>query len=113
TWEELTHWWGPVAGTAVHLWFLPFIFFWGVIASWLTPRLNRLPLLAATVGGALSCIGIYWFCYRWLHFSLSRYWLWDYHLHRLDRWIVEVPPFMAATWGAILFYRWSRPTQEF
>lgn len=113
TWEGLTRWWGPVAGTAIHLWFLPFIFFWGVIAAWLTPRLNRLPFVVVSVGGAIACIGIYWFCYRWLHFALSRYWLWDYHLHRLDRWIVEVPPFFAATWGTILFHRARRPTQEF
>ncbi len=113
TWEGLSRWWGPVAGTAVHLWFLPFIFFWGVLAAWATPRLNRLPLPAVTIGGAVVCALLYVFCYRWLHFALSRYWLWDYHLHRLDRWIVEVPPFVTATWGAILFYRWSKPAQDY
>ena len=28
--ESLTRWWGPTAGTALHLWFLPFIFVWGL-----------------------------------------------------------------------------------
>lgn len=110
---ELTRWWGPVAGTAVHLWFLPFVFFWGVLAAWVTPRIKRLPISWLASGGLLISIALYWICYGWLFFAVSRYWLWQFHLHRLDRWIDEVPPFVAATWGAILFHRAGRRTQDF
>lgn len=111
--EGLTRWWGPVAGTAVHLWFLPFIFFWGVLAAWLTPRASRLPISWLAVGGLFVSIFVYWVCYRWLFFAVNRYWLWNYHLHRLDRWIDEVPPFVTATWGALLFHRSSLRVQDF
>lgn len=111
--EDLTRWWGPVAGTAIHLWFLPFVFFWGALAAWVTPRINKLPLFWLTAGGLLISIGVYWLCYKWLFFAVNRFWLWDYHLHRLDRWIDEAPPFVAATWGALLYHRSSRQTQDF
>src|SRR5690606_4798327 len=35
-WQEMTIWWGPFAGTARHLWFLPFAAFAGVFASFAT-----------------------------------------------------------------------------
>lgn len=110
--EDLTRWWGPVAGTAVHLWFLPFIFFWGLLAAYLTPVLRRIPLRTFALGGFVVSIAVYWLCYRWLFFAVSREWLWKYHLHRLDRWIDEIPPFVAATWGALVFQRSRRRTQE-
>jgi fucose 4-O-acetylase-like acetyltransferase len=113
SWEGLTRWWGPVAGTAVHLWFLPFVFFWGVLATLWVPRLLKLPQWLLLVGGAITSTALYWFCYRWLHFAVSRPWLWEYHLHRLDRWIVEIPPFVTATLGATFFFRLSTQSREF
>jgi surface polysaccharide O-acyltransferase-like enzyme len=111
--EDLTRWWGPVAGTAVHLWFLPFVFFWGLLAAYSTPSLHRIPLRKFAIGGFLVSVAVYWFCYRWLFFALSREWLWKYHLHRLDRWVDEIPPFVTATWGALVFHRSRRRTQQF
>lgn len=105
TWRGLIQWWGPLAGTAVHLWFLPFVFFWGTLAALVTPALLRVRRTALLIGGLVLTAALYRFCYNWLHFSLDRHWLWDYHLHRLDRWIYEVPPFVAATLGAIYFHK--------
>jgi hypothetical protein len=113
TWEDLSRWWGPVAGTAVHLWFLPFVFFWGQLAAWAAPRLNKVKLPVLILGGALGCVALYLFCYRWLFFVLDRYWLWKYHLHRLDRWVDEVPPFVTAAWGALVFYRLGHRAKQF
>jgi peptidoglycan/LPS O-acetylase OafA/YrhL len=112
SWSGLTQWWGPVAGTAVHLWFLPFIFFWGLVAFLLTPRLRVLSATTLLFWGALVSIGLYWFCYRRLHFAVSRPLLWKYHLHRLDRWIVEIPPFFAAFFGALVFHRLSEARRK-
>lgn len=107
TWKGLSFWWGPVAGTAVHLWFLPFVFVWGFIASRIVPHvLGYSTRTILVIGGAISAL-TYWYCYTRLFFSLDRPWLWSWHLHRLDRWIVEVPPFVTAVVGCLAYYRLS------
>lgn len=105
TWEELTFWWGPVAGTAVHLWFLPFVFFWSLLASLITPLLLRRSALSILTFGGLIAALSYWYCYAHLFLTVDRPWLWSMHLHRLDRWIVEIPPFIAAVVGSLAYYR--------
>lgn len=105
SWESITFWWGPVAGTALHLWFLPFIFFWGAVGTWLTPRLFRVPKVWLFAAGPVLCLALYWLAYRHIFFAVDRYWLWEYHLHRLDRWIDEVPVFVAAVIGGVTFFR--------
>lgn len=105
SWSALTFWWGPVAGTAVHLWFLPFVFFWGVLSARAVPRLLELPRPVLYIGGLVLAVAVYAFCFRWLHFAVSRPWLWKFHLHRLDRWIVEIPLFVSATLFVVGYYR--------
>ena len=105
TWEGLTFWWGPAAGTAVHLWFLPFVFFWSLLASRLVPLLLKRSALTIFIFGTAIAVLVYWYCYTSLFFSVDRPWLWSWHLHRLDRWIVEVPPFVTAVVGALAYYR--------
>ncbi len=105
TWAGLTQWWGPVAGTAVHLWFLPFAFVWGLFAVWFVPYLKRFSRNQILWGGSILSALLYYYCYRRLFFQLDRPWLWSWHLHRLDRWIVEVPLFITALFGSVYFYR--------
>ena len=92
----LIHWWGPLAGTAVHLWCLPFVFFWSVLTIGVAPFLFKLKPPHLLIIGSLASALIYWFCYRWLFFAVDRPTLWSLHLHRLDRWIVEIPLFVTA-----------------
>ena len=54
SWVGLSRWWGPVAGTAIHLWFLPFVFVWGLLATRVVPPLSRLERFRALVGGAAA-----------------------------------------------------------
>ncbi len=110
--RSLTMWWGPAAGTALHLWFLPFIYVWGLFGVWLVPKLMKtrtglLLLLSPLVVG-----GIYWVCFQKIFFAVSRPWLWSWHLHRLDRWIVEVPLYVSAIWVGSAFYHLSSTSRE-
>jgi len=104
-WVAISKWWGPLAGTAVHLWFLPFIFLWGLLGSLLARILLKRDPKTLTVVLVLLPPLIYWWCYRHLFLDLSRPWLWKWHLHRLDRWIVEVPPYLTALLAAVLVFR--------
>jgi len=103
--QELALWWGPFAGTALHLWFLPFIFVWGLWGSWTVPRLMKLPLPVLWMGGILASGLVYWFCYRIVFFAVDRPWLWSWHLHRLDRWIDETPFYISAIFLGTAFMR--------
>jgi fucose 4-O-acetylase-like acetyltransferase len=106
--EGLTTWWGPFAGCARHLWFLPFAFVAGVGARASAPwvaRLSTRRLLATTLlGGALS----YWVFLQIVFFLLDRTWLVDHQLHRLDRWVEEIPLALVATGLAHLYVRLER-----
>lgn len=105
SWESLTFWWGPVAGTAIHLWFLPFIFFWGALGAWAAPALGRLPRTVLFVAGPLLCAACYFVAHKHLFYAVDRFWLWKHHLHRLDRWVEEVPLFVTTLVGGVAFYR--------
>lgn len=105
TWKSLTFWWGPLAGTAIHLWFLPFIFVWGMVGTFVVPQLFRLHRRLLFVLAPAISLFLYWISYTWVWFAVDRYWLWDYHLHRLDRWIVEVPLYVSAVLLGSAFYQ--------
>jgi hypothetical protein len=102
---ELTKWWGPFAGTARHLWFLPFAAFAGTFAFWLTPRLLRFTPVQLAWGGAALALGTYWLFYRVVFFAMDRLWAIDWHLHRLDRWIEEIPLMVASIFASALYIR--------
>jgi len=107
---ELTKWWGPFAGTARHLWFLPFAAFASTVAFWAAPRLLRFSVAQLAWAGALLALGTYWLFYRIVFFAMDRLWAIDWHLHRLDRWIEEVPLMVAAIFASTLFFRLSGPS---
>lgn len=113
TWAGLTQWWGPVAGTAVHLWFLPFVFFWGSLSALVVPWLLKLPLKRLAVGSVILSAVTYAFCFKWLFYALNRFWLWDHKLHRLDRWVEEIPLVVTAVLGAVLFHRQKASVRAF
>lgn len=113
TFAGLTQWWGPLAGTAVHLWFLPFVFVWGSLGAAIVPWLLRLSPRALLITGLAATAATYALCYKWLFFALSRYWLWDHKLHRLDRWVEEVPLVVASVFGAVLFHRQKTSVRNF
>jgi hypothetical protein len=106
---ELTKWWGPFAGTARHLWFLPFAAFAGTIAFWAVPHLLRLPLRRLAWTAAVVSVLTYWLFYRVVFFAMDRIWAIDAHLHRLDRWIEEIPLMVAAIFASALFIRLTVP----
>jgi peptidoglycan/LPS O-acetylase OafA/YrhL len=81
------------------------VFFWGLLAARVVPHLLKLPRPVLLVGGMATALVLYLFCYQWLHLAVSRPWLWKYKLHRLDRWIVEVPLFVTATLVMVNFER--------
>lgn len=110
--DELTKWWGPFAGTARHLWFLPFAAFAGSVAFWATPRLLRYSVRQLAWTGALVSVATYWVFYRVVFFAMDRIWAIDAHLHRLDRWIEEIPLMVASIFASALFLRHSRPAPD-
>ena len=107
---ELVKWWGPFAGTARHLWFLPFAAFAGTFAFWLVPRLLRYTPKQLAWATVIAAVVTYWVFYRVVFFAMDRLWAIDWHLHRLDRWIEEVPLMVASIFGSALFIRLSTPS---
>ena len=112
TLESLVRWWGPLAGTALHLWFLPFIFVWGLWGTWIVPKLMNVRFVVLALVGPLACGFVYWLCYYKIFFWVDRYWLWTWHLHRLDRWIDEAPLYVAAIVLGTTFQRLSVPVKQ-
>lgn len=103
--SELTTWWGPFAGTARHLWFLPFAFTAGTIASIVAPRLMTLSTRTLIATALAASALFYWFCYRIAFFALDRYWAISWRLHRMDRWIEEIPLMVVAIFATALYVR--------
>ncbi len=88
---DLATWWGPFAGTARHLWFLPFAWASYPFCNWVVKRTRdwtsrELGLLFTSVG-----IGSYAVCFGLLFFLLPRGFIVSAHLHRIDRWVEEFP----------------------
>lgn len=91
TWSEVCRWWGPLAGTAPHLWFLPFAFAVSLLTIAAGPTLLRMPRSRLVIGVAALVPLSYWMTYAYLRPSLDHPWLLRWHLHRLDRWVEEAP----------------------
>jgi peptidoglycan/LPS O-acetylase OafA/YrhL len=105
-WQLLTRWWGPLAGTAVHLWFLPFVFVVSLLAHALGPWLLRLPVKVLALSAAAAIPLAYWFTYAYTFLALDRAWSVRWHLHRLDRWVEEAPFVVSCLLLAALWLRW-------
>lgn len=98
---ELAKWWGPFAGTARHLWFLPFAWCMSLLVERLAPRLRAVSAARFWVYAPLASFAAYLICYRYLFFAFPRLILIDLHLHRLDRWVEEFPLVVLVT-GLVL-----------
>lgn len=103
--QEIALWWGPLAGTARHLWFLPFAAFAGIVASLVTPRLMAMTVPVLCTLFVLGSVFWYWLFDGVIFFALDRPWELSLHLHRMDRWIEEIPLLLSGTVGVVLFQR--------
>jgi fucose 4-O-acetylase-like acetyltransferase len=103
TWSELGRWWGPLAGTAPHLWFLPFAFVVSLLAVAVGPALLRLRSRHLVAGVTVLIPSAYLATYLYTFPALDRAWLLRWHLHRLDRWVEEAP-FVVACLGLIALW---------
>ena len=101
--DVITRYWGLLFGTAPHLWFLPFAFVAGVLASLSVPRLVRLPgWVLLTCGPALT-LSAYVFVYGWAYNALDKAWITEVGLHRLARWVEEAPLVLGAIFGVAIY----------
>lgn len=102
-WEAITRHWGLLFGTAPHLWFLPFAFVAGVAASFLVPRLLKLPGWFLIYGGLFLTLGAYVFVYAWAYRAIDQPYLDSIYLNRLDRWTEEAPMVLGAIFGVAIY----------
>jgi fucose 4-O-acetylase-like acetyltransferase len=101
--RAITMHWGPLYGTAPHLWFLPFAFVAGACASLAVPRLLRLSRSALVGMGTFSTLGAYVLVYRWGYPAIDLPELIDLGLNRVDRWVEEVPFAVGAIFGVAIY----------
>lgn len=106
--REITRYWGPFFGTAPHLWFLPFAFLAGILASLLVPRLLRLPGPALLALAPLLTGGLYVYVYGWGYAALDLRALAVTGLQRVDRWTEEAPLVLGAIFGVALYGKYLR-----
>ncbi|HSC88799.1 MAG TPA: acyltransferase [Polyangiaceae bacterium] len=109
----LTEWWGPLAGTARHLWFLPFAWGCAALVNWMTRRTRdfstrELGSLAVSVGVTSYFVG-----YGIVFFILPREFLHDTHMHRVDRWVEELPLLLTVACLALWLIRRGPPQRSF
>ncbi len=104
---ELLTWWGPFAGTARHLWFLPFAFATGVLAAWISPWLRAIPSRWLALGTVAMGGVTYWLGHNLVFFAMNRIWMINHHLHRLDRWPEEIPLALVTVGLTHLYYRYE------
>lgn len=105
TFADLVTWWGPFAGTARHLWFLPFAFAAGLGVQACLRHLPKLSARRLLVGGLLVSTVSYLFFRGLIFFTLSRSFLHQYHLHRFDRWMEEIPLIVLTSTLVLYFTR--------
>lgn len=104
--DAITRYWGPLFGTAPHLWFLPFAFLAGLCASLAVPRLLKLPGPVLIGSGVVLTLASYLFVYGWAYQALNKEWITQVRLHRLDRWTEEVPLVVGAIFGVAIYGRY-------
>lgn len=99
----ITRYWGPFFGTAPHLWFLPFAFAAGTIATFLIPRLMRLPSWLLVLGGGCATLAAYVYVYGWGYAALDQLAITRARVHRLARWTEEAPLVLGACIGVAVY----------
>lgn len=99
----ITRYWGPLFGTSPHLWFLPFAFFAGVVGSLAVPRLLRFSGRTLLVVGPLVTLCAYVWVYMYLYPSLDLQAITEAKLHRLGRWVEELPALVGAVFAFALY----------
>jgi peptidoglycan/LPS O-acetylase OafA/YrhL len=99
----ITRYWGPLFGTAPHLWFLPFAFLAGVLASLSVPRLMKWPGWALIGGGLVLTLASYIYVYGWGYQALDKEWITVHRIHRLARWVEEAPLTIAGIFGVAIY----------
>lgn len=101
--SSITRYWGPFFGTAPHLWFLPFAFCAGILASLLVPPLLRLPGPALLVLAPVLTVALYVYVYGWGYAALDLRALTAARVDRLDRWTEEAPLVLGAIFGVAIY----------
>lgn len=102
---DITLYWGPLAGTAPHLWFLPFAFVAGVLTALTMPYLLRLRVRILCLGLVVGFVAAACLSYAlWLP-ELDRPALTRLRLVRLGRWVEEWPLLVAAVFGVAAYGR--------
>ena len=104
--SAITRYWGLLFGTAPHLWFLPFAFVAGVLASLSVPRLLKLPGWILITLGLLVTLGAYILVYGWAYPALDKQAVTRIGLHRLDRWLEEIPLVVGTIFGVAIYGRY-------
>jgi fucose 4-O-acetylase-like acetyltransferase len=101
--EVITRYWGPLFGTSPHLWFLPFAFCAGALASYVVPWLMKWPSwLLLSLGSALSLCA-YVIVHGTGGMLIPSTLIETWRLHRLERWLEETPLVCAALFGLSLY----------
>jgi len=99
----ITRYWGPLFGTAPHLWFLPFAFMCGVLTAVSVRSLQRLPGWALWCLGLSLTLGLYVYVYGWGYAALDQPAITRSRVHRLARWTEEAPMVVGAIFGVALY----------
>lgn len=102
---DITRHWGLLAGSAIHLWFLPFALFVGVATHAVAPRLLQLDTRRLVTLGVVLSVLSYLVCYGALALGPDRELLARWGLHRVDRWLEELPLAVTATFGIAIYLR--------
>jgi len=96
---EVISLWGPLAGTAPHLWFLPFAFLASALTALAMPRLLRLSERTLLVSLVVCAGGTYFLAYGLILPALDHGGLARLSLVRLGRYVEEAPLALSAILG--------------
>lgn len=95
--------WGPLAGTAPHLWFLPFAFLASTLTAWLIPHLLALPERTLALAFIACTLVGYTVSYGLVLPALDHGGLARLSLVRLGRYVEEAPLAVSALFGVALY----------
>jgi len=101
--EVITRYWGPLFGTSPHLWFLPFAFCAGALASYAVPRLMKWPSWLLGLGGSFVTLCAYVYVHGTGGMLIPETLIETLRLHRLERWVEEAPLVCGALFGLSLY----------